>query len=57
MEYPVTGGIHYEIDDQVGGSLLVQVTLNLSQAHLTPACGAGSRTSPCKGRMLLVLRR
>lgn len=56
MEHSVTGCVHYEVDDQIGGSLLVEVTLNLSQAHLTPARGAGSRPSPWKDRTLLLLR-
>lgn len=46
MEHPVTGRVHDEVDDQVGGPLLVEVALDLSQAHLTPAHGAGPGTSP-----------
>lgn len=33
LEDSVAGGVHDEVDDQVGGSLFVQVTLHLRQAH------------------------
>lgn len=48
MKHSVTGRIHYEVDDQIGGPLLVQVALNFGQAHLTPAHGAGPGASPWK---------
>ena len=54
MEHSVTGCVHYEVDDQIGGALLVKVALNLGQAHLTPAHGAGSGASPWKDGTLLL---
>lgn len=55
MKHSVTGCIHYEVDDQIGGTLLVEVALNLSQAHLTPARGAGPRASPWEDGILFLL--
>lgn len=48
MEDPVAGCIHDEVDHQIGGPLLVEVTLDLGQAHVTPAHGAGSGASSWK---------
>lgn len=46
VEHAVAGRVHYEVDDQVGGPLLVQVALDLGQAHLAAAHGAGPGAAP-----------
>lgn len=46
VEHAVTGSVHYEVDDQVGGPLLVEVALDVGQAHLSSAHGAGPGASP-----------
>lgn len=46
MEHAVAGRVHDEVDDQVGGPLLVQVALHVGQAHVSSAHGAGPGTSP-----------
>lgn len=54
VEHSVTGRVHYEVDDEIGGPLLVEVALNLRQAHLPPAHGAGSGTGPWEEGILFL---
>lgn len=37
LEDAVAGGVHDKVDDQIGGSLFVQVALYLCQAHFPTA--------------------
>lgn len=47
LEDSVACGVHDEVDDQVRGPLLVQVTLDLSQAHF-PAAQAPRTPQACE---------
>ena len=42
LEDFVAGGVHDEVDDQVRGSLFVQVTLHFCQRHLPPTQAPGT---------------